>query len=179
MRELITGTPLAEVSSRLTAPPLVDLEGRVWPGETTSGLLDTLEDIAGKVWAAPATLVGAIIGFAAVAFDGADVEIGHNAIEFSDFPLGPNGSAMTLGNVILYVGSAKPDSTGSPYGSIVDLQVGLHEEAHTYQYQALGPFFPLFYGLSWLSGGVSEFEWQANNYAAGANIYSRSWPYGP
>jgi len=49
----------------------------------------------------------------------------------------------------------------------------LHEEAHTYQYQVLGPMFLPAYALA---GGISAsnpFELAANRYALGGSFFPR------
>jgi RHS repeat-associated protein len=105
-------------------------------------------DIAGKIWAVPATSVGLAwggIGLGASAlyyFDmglmtgnwtkawsdwrwkGAHVTIGHNAIQFENHPF--MYGAITFGNAISYAPGFGPDVAGA------------HEEQHTYQAQWLG-----------------------------------------
>jgi hypothetical protein len=55
-----------------------------------------------------------------------------------------------FGNTILY-GKNSPPSAYCAYGDCT-VNIGFHEEAHTYQYQVLGPFYAPVYMLN---GGFS------------------------
>lgn len=95
-------------------------------------LLLALLGSLGKLWNAPNTGVGLIVGGLGRAFGG-HVTCAHNAIEFRDSPLmdrfSPCG-AIALGNVIVYGSRA--------YG------LAAHERIHTLQGQWLGPaYLPL------------------------------------
>ena len=119
--------------------------------------------LLGKLWTLPNTLVGLSLGLPALAF-GARIVRGHNALQFFDMPLGHG--AIALGNVILYARCA-PEDCGCWYGYARPLPLGLHEEAHTHQYEVLGP---LFIPVYLLCGGISArnpFEQAANAYADG------------
>jgi len=125
-----------------------------------------LLDAAGKVWNLPNTAIGLAWGGIGV-LGGAEVSIGHNAIQFTNHPLGVG--AVTLGNTISYTQGSGPGDYGILYGSKVLLNIGLHEQAHTYQSQVYGPLFlPL-----WLLGGgpsaSNPFEQSANNFALGGS----------
>ncbi|MCA9472539.1 MAG: hypothetical protein MRJ96_16955 [Nitrospirales bacterium] len=125
-----------------------------------------LLDAAGKVWNLPNTAVGLVWGGIGV-LGGAGVSIGNNAIQFTNHPLGVN--AVTLGNTISYTQGSGPGDYDFLYDSKVRLNIGLHEQAHTYQSQVYGPLFlPL-----WLLGGgpsaSNPFEQSANNFALGGS----------
>lgn len=64
------------------------------------------------------------------------VDFGNNAIQFTGSPLNVDGRAFTIGNVQVYGATGPNASVGSYSGNVVNL--GQHEEAHTYQSQALG-----------------------------------------
>lgn len=104
---------------------------------TSHPILDAL----GKLNAAGATAVGLVAGAAgyiAGKIEGTNpsVGIGNNAIQFTGSPLNVDGRAFTIGNVQVY-GATGPGASVSSYsGNVVNL--GQHEEAHTYQSQALG-----------------------------------------
>jgi hypothetical protein len=121
-------------------------------------------DVLGKLWAAPVSLAGLLLGLPALAF-GARLSIGDNAIRFTGFPMG--SGALALGNVVIYAGLLRPRHRACMYGDRRLLDVGLHERAHTLQYQVLGPLFlPVYF----LCGGIdagNPFERAANTYAAG------------
>lgn len=128
-------------------------------------------DVIGKLWALPNTIIGGVIGLGGVPF-GARIEFGNNAIQFLDFPLGEAGEGLTLGNVQIFPrGSDPATSFGFYYGSPVPINLGLHEQAHTFQYQVFGPtFLPAYF----LSGGISAsnpFELAANRYALGGSFF--------
>jgi RHS repeat-associated protein len=103
-------------------------------------------DVLGKIWTLPNTLLGLTLGFLTLPFGG-NISIEHNAIVFNNFPIGSR--AFTLGNTIF-----NPDpslnSPNSGYTPGATMQTGAHEEAHTYQYEVLGPLFLPVYFISWL-----------------------------
>jgi RHS repeat-associated protein len=140
-----------------------------WLARQGVGLLD----LAGKIWALPDTVLGLGIGIAGVPF-GATMTLGHNAIQFENYPWG-NG-ALTLGNTIIYGGGEYPgDTRTGVYNDPRFLNVGRHEEGHTFQAQVFGVFFlPAYF----ISGGIdfdnpNVFEQGANNYAGGGGW----WPW--
>jgi len=119
----------------------------------------------------PNTLIGGVVGLAGVPF-GARIQFGNNAIQFVAFPLGDAGEGLTLGNVQIFpVGSDPATTTGLYYGSTQLINLGLHEEAHTFQYQVLGPTFLLAYALSGGISGSNPFELAANRYALGGSFF--------
>jgi len=145
------------------------------PSGGVGGVLSTVGrvgiDVLGKLWALPNTIIGGLVGLGGVPF-GARVEFGNNAIQFLDFPLGEAGEGLTLGNVQIFPrGSDPATSFGFYYGSPVPINLGLHEQAHTFQYQVFGPtFLPTYF----LSGGISAsnpFELAANRYALGGSFF--------
>lgn len=153
-------------------------------------------DVLGKIWNLPNTALGLAIGLPALALSavaslgwnalhvasfgrfggfgwvGVGLSFGNNAIQFTNFPIGQAGEGLTLGNVQIYPRGSNPTTSfGFYYGSNVPINLGLHEQGHTLQSQALGPFFlPAYF----LSGGISAsngFEQAANSYALGGSYF--------
>lgn len=105
---------------------------------------------------------------------GSRCEIAHNAIVFHRFPLA--NRAFTLGNVII---SPYPDlnravmtyecaahaKRGLPLPHMRTVHLGRHEEAHTLQYQVLGPVFLPVYIATLLLPSPTPFERAADLYA--------------
>ena len=132
----------------------------------------TMVDVAGKIWTAPNTLAGLLLGAVALSA-GARVRLAHNAIVFHSVPLAHR--AFVLGNVIINpmadldwrcatyesVARRKRD----PLCAIETVHIGKHEEAHTWQYQVLGPFFLPVYALTMLLPSPTPFEHAADEYA--------------
>ncbi len=121
-----------------------------------------------KMRALPVTAIGVAYGLLNYPF-GARITIGHNAIEFNNV-LGKSDNALTLGNSILYAqSSAGSDFTRLQMGAYddVNVNVGLHEEGHTWQFQRLGPLYPVFYLNAGPFGNIN------NPYENAANIYGR------
>ena len=129
-------------------------------------------DCVGKICAAPNTLAGLLLGIPTL-LAGRRPAIAHNAIVFHSFPIGRR--AFVLGNVII---NPYPDleRCSATYESIarrkrdaacaVELvHIGKHEEAHTLQYQVLGPFFLPVYALTMLLPSPTPFERAADVYA--------------
>jgi hypothetical protein len=134
-------------------PSATQLEPLVVLGKSALGLGGTLADIAGKVWASPYSALGLLAAGAGYAIGKVvgtrpDFKTGNNAIQITGLPFGKG--ALTLGNVQLYMGGATPKTIGRHYApGLRDIFLGDHEEAHTHQYQVLGPAFAplyLFYG---------------------------------
>ena len=105
------------------------------------------------------------------------MQFGNNAVQFTGVPnllhsLFPNAfgkdDVMTSGNVQIYTGKAKPADIGTNYvPSLPSIPLGNHEEAHTYQSQALGPLYiPLWFALGGRSPN-NPFERAADWYGAG------------
>jgi RHS repeat-associated protein len=126
-------------------------------------------DLAGKAWTSPNTAIGLIMGsanFVAGLVSGThpEIAIDNNAIQFIGLPWG-SGGALTLGNVQQYTDS-DPSTSGPRYdGGPGSVLFGPHEEGHTYQYEALGPFFLPYY---FINGGISPnnpLEISADNYS--------------
>jgi hypothetical protein len=132
-----------------------------------------LLDVLGKIWTLPNTVIGLVTGTAALCF-GATPRLRHNALVFFNCPFLCRG-AVTLGNVILttepsldllvttYALRCNSSGQGAAIGDLVHL--GKHEEAHTYQYQMLGPFFLPVYCIAGIGRQVSAFEQAADRYA--------------
>src|SRR5262245_41279845 len=129
-------------------------------------------DAIGKIWTAPNTLFGLLLGTPAL-LAGGRVALAYNAIVFHGFPIGKR--AFVLGNVII---NPYPDldRCSATYESVARLKrdaacavelvhIGRHEEAHTFQYQVLGPFFLPVYALTMLLPSPTPFERAADVYA--------------
>ena len=128
--------------------------------------------LAGSLWTAPNSLLGAVAGVAGLAL-GARAAIAPGALVFFRFPWGPGG-ALTLGQVILCTGDSLevPCLTYARRAGQADaaceapVLLGRHERAHVLQYLALGPLFlPLYFAC----GGIrarNRFERAADRYAA-------------
>src|SRR5687768_13613132 len=106
-----------------------------------TGLMRVAADAIGKLWALPTTVLGLVIGGIGHGIGLAlrvkpRIAMGNNAVQFIASPLVMREHALTLGNVILYGRNSPPWKYGA-YGD-PNVNVGLHEKAHTYQWQALG-----------------------------------------
>jgi len=137
-------------------------------------------DAVGKIWTAPNTLAGLLLGAVALAA-GARVRLAHNAIVFHSVPLAHR--AFVLGNVIINP-MADLDWRCATYESVArrkrdphcvleTVHIGKHEEAHTWQYQVLGPFFLPVYALTMLLPSPTPFERAADIYAQTGRFW---WP---
>ena len=129
-------------------------------------------DTIGKIWTAPNTLLGLLLGVPAM-LAGCRPALAHNAIVFHSFPVGSR--AFVLGNVVINPAHDLERCTAT-YASVarrkrdrscaVELvHIGKHEEAHTFQYQVLGPFFLPVYALTMLLPSPTPFEHAADIYA--------------
>ena len=130
-------------------------------------------DAIGKFFALPYTCIGVTIGVPFL-LTGSRCEIAYNAIVFHRFPLAKR--AFVLGNVILspytnldlammtYECAARA-KRGLPLPQVRTVHLGKHEEAHTWQYQVLGPLFLPVYLLSLLLPSPTPFERAADRYA--------------
>jgi hypothetical protein len=143
----------------------------------TAGLI---ADVAGKLWTSPNTLAGLLLGAAALGA-GARVATAHNAIVFHSVPYVRR--AFVLGNVII---NPMPDldwrcatyesvarRKRDPTCALETVHLGRHEEAHTWQYQVLGPFFLPVYALTMLLPSPTPFERAADLYAQTGRFW---WP---
>lgn len=116
-------------------------------------LLHRVADVFGKLWALPYTVVGLVYGLCTHVVSrmlggDASIRLGNNAVQFINCLGVLKGRAITVGNVILYGCDAEPWRYGA-YGD-ARVNLGRHEQAHTYQYQVLGPLFVLAY--FWVGG---------------------------
>lgn len=146
-------------------------EGWKRPGEPGfwTKLGRTVLDVAGKAWALPWTIVGTAIGVPLTLISGGKITFENNAINFIT---NLNwGGAITFGNTVLYTaGGDGPEALWLTYDKSTKVVVGLHKEAHTYQYQLLGPFFPIVYLLS---GGWWEWGWGPSWMETAADEYAK------
>jgi hypothetical protein len=144
-----------------------------------------LIDALGKTWASPYTFIGLIYGLVGYAVGRLAFSLGwysvqprfnsgHNAVQFLNNPLTIPYAAITLGNTISYGKGTAPDHFGA-YGDPT-VNIGRHEEAHTWQYQLLGPFFiPIYF----ICGGIvgpqrNPLEYAAQNFGRGTGSW---WPW--
>ena len=76
-------------------------------------------------------------------------------------------TAITVGNTISYGRGSNPSGFGA-YGDST-VEIGRHEQAHTYQYQVLGPLFlPTYFLRGGISGPTGNpFEHAAQEYGSG------------
>lgn len=86
--------------------------------------------LVGKLWAAPTTAVGLVLGALGWALGGEPPDTGNNAIEFRGNKLIARFTpAITIGHTICYASRAPDQSTQD------------HERQHTYQAEVLGPAY--------------------------------------
>ena len=139
--------------------------GTVFMWRIEPGTFDSALDIIGKVWTLPNTALG-LVGGGISCICGGTVDIGHNAIQFHT-PFFDDKGAMTLGNVTLYFKGWDPSTPWRGYDDSFpyDVDVGFHEEAHTYQYQLLGPLFLPTYLPMGIASGNNPLEKAADDYA--------------
>jgi hypothetical protein len=106
-----------------------------------------VKDLAGKVWAAPMTVFGIVVGAiltgaSLITGKGGRITIENNALTFTT-GLNLNGS-ITFGNSIIHAGGDvrrwNSNSALLRYNRAAYVNLGKHEEAHTYQYQTYGIF---------------------------------------
>ncbi|MDR0786105.1 MAG: hypothetical protein LBE74_09555 [Treponema sp.] len=130
-------------------------------------------DVIGKLWALPCTIAGIIVGailLAASRGRGGYVRIRNNAVTFTT---GLNlGGSITLGNVVVHAGGNasvwNADMIWTRYDRSAYINIGAHEEAHTYQYQKYGVLMPILWlAESILKGGIGKgrLEIAADDYA--------------
>ena len=130
-------------------------------------------DAVGKVWALPYTCAGLVLGVPFL-LAGARWQVAHNAIVFHRFPLAKR--AFVMGNVIFspYADLNRMVMTyecavrarrGLPLPQVRTVHLGRHEEAHTWQYQLLGPLFLPLYLLTLFLPSPTPFERAADLYA--------------
>jgi hypothetical protein len=146
--------------------------------------LSVVGNLIGKIWALPGTLIGTMVGLASLPF-GAELHFGYNAIVFTNLPFG--GGALTLGNTILssdsfailgtnirtYYAREAGDAAAMEAFGFNRTGYGFHEMGHTFEWQLLGPLFPVFYLLSHPFSASSPFENAADRYGAGQGSW---WP---
>lgn len=143
-----------------------------------------LEDLAGKLWAAPVTVPAAIAGAANVGLgalagnENAGIQFGDNAIQFVGGAFGQGGTlgwggegAVTLGNTQLYAGNVTPDTPTNGYDGGTVVRTGDHEEGHTYQYQRDGVLFFPQYLPQGVQNPANPYEQAADAGARGGSPY--------
>jgi len=141
------------------------INGRMYAGDAkVNRKTSVLLDIAGKIWAAPATAIGiaagtVLTGISIITGKDGSIEFANNAITFTT-GLNFNGS-ITLGNSIIHAGGDvrkwNKESNALRYNGTGYVNLGKHEEAHTYQYQKYGIFtIPVITGSAIINGGIGE-----------------------
>ena len=124
--------------------------------------------MVGKIWNLPNTVLGLVAGGAGYVVGkvghalgwyshNPQIQFGHNGIQFLNNPFMLEEAALALGNAISYSKEKPPWEFGTYEDPTVNY--GLHEEAHTYQSQVLGPAFIPTYLLN-----SRAFEQAAQNY---------------
>jgi RHS repeat-associated protein len=143
-----------------------------------SKLSEGMKDFLGKIWASPVTIAGFLFGLVSVGISrlagkGGYIKIENNAITFTTgLKFGRNGGSVTLGNTIIHaggdIGEWNSETITSRYDNNGMVNLGKHEEKHTYQYQESSIFFFADWLPSALSrGGIasSHLEKEADNYS--------------
>lgn len=72
---------------------------------------------------------------------------------------------MTFGNVVIYTTGSHPDGITPSYDGEYRINFGTHEEAHTFQYQYMGPLFPFIYLLNGFADQENFLEDAADKYS--------------
>jgi len=156
------------------------------PQPNSATAFDPRLDLLGKVWASPYTALGLAYGglghlYGLATGQHPEISFGNDAVQFINNPFVNKTSAFTLGNAILYGAEQPPERPGA-YGDLSVKNVGKHEQAHTYQYQALGPLFGPAYMLAGGFSGPTDpsgrpgnvFEDAAQRYGSGQGSW---WPW--
>jgi hypothetical protein len=120
-------------------------------------------------------MAGVIVGSVLLAVSRGLRRDGHvgarnNALTFTT---GLNlGGSITIGNVVVHAGGDarrwNSDTTWMRYDRTAAVNVGKHEEAHTYQYQKYGVFMPILWLVETILGGgigKGRLETAADDYA--------------
>lgn len=142
----------------------VDFSGDDLPVQGQAQHPSGLADIAGKVLNLPNTIIG--LGYGGAGYvagqinhalggqkDAPGIQLGNNAIQFTNNPLAGLG-AITIGNTEVFGGTpADTGADGNPMGQ--------HEEQHTYQGQQLGPLYLPSNLLGGIAGEVLGGSWHA------------------
>jgi hypothetical protein len=140
--------------------------GKISGDDITTKIGNTINeavvDTIGKVWNSPNTIAGLAAGVTLVAAstissNGGGISFGNNAVTFTTGLKIFGGGSITIGNTIIHAGgSVERWNSGSRterYDHKAWVNVGIHEEAHTYQSQSLGPFFfPVYFITGWECG---------------------------
>jgi RHS repeat-associated protein len=119
-----------------------------------------------KIWNGPNSAIGLVWGALGILKQGYEpedlaqttVDLGNNAIQFDNNPFMPEGSAITLGNVIIYGKNTHPytlQRNGVP--------VGHHEREHTYQGEEYGPMYLPLHLSHGLYSLYTTGDWHLNN----------------
>lgn len=123
--------------------------------------------IAGKIWNAPNSIIGAGVGTLGYVAglplhwlglqEKPDILFGNNAMQFTNNPLMAPKSAITLGNVEVFHGKPtdRADENSPP--------IGRHEEQHTYQGEQLGPLYLPSNILGGLTGILIDGKWHGQH----------------
>jgi RHS repeat-associated protein len=139
--------------------PIDETDPLGFSGKKKNSLPGSVGNVAKKIWNAPNSVVGAIVGGAGLLCGGSKPTLGNNAIQFPNNPL-TSGGAITFGNVINYGPSLPPDSDSpeSPGHTTGD-----HERQHTHQGELLGPLYIPAAGLSLICGKILDGDWHGRH----------------
>lgn len=170
-------------SQEVTKDKKVYMDMYISPSAMAS-LADGLEGDLGKAWAFIYTAPGLLAGgadslYKVISGEKTQVSTDYNAYGFGDSFVGAIGdqlrlfSAITFGNTVHYNSETNFSSIGWSYPRIGEepypVDIGRHEEGHTYQYQYIGPAYPLFYYLNGPGDGHNFLEKGADEYGAVKN----------
>ena len=101
-------------------------------------------------------LLGSVLG-------DAQAEYKDGALQFIGHPFGQEGSAVTLGQVIIFFEGASPQLEDKFYESDKMINMGLHELEHVAQAEKFGPFYlPAYFALGGWWTNSNPFEQGAN-----------------
>lgn len=118
-------------------------------------------------WTGVNTLVGASYGLLGGVLGGAQAEYKDGVLIFESHPLGAPGTAVTLGQTVIFFEGATFNDPSKGYGSPDFVHLGFHELEQVKQSEVLGPpYLPAYFA----SGG-----WWTNSnpFEQGANAASR------
>lgn len=118
--------------------------------------------LTGKLWAAPTTAVGLLLGGAGWALGGQPPTLGNNAVEFRGNKLiGRFTPAITIGHAICYASHAPDQRTQD------------HERQHTLQAELLGPvYLPAHVVFQLVAFGFSFFDRSRRYACANDRVHS-------
>jgi hypothetical protein len=125
-----------------------------------AGLAGPLTNLLGFAWAVDSFVAGTIMG------TNPQVLPAPNGIRVTNSPLNIGGRAVTLGNFEIFTPNQAPQDFGKSAYSGAIVNVGRHEDGHTYQAVITGDGYLLAIGAgALLFGDKSPLELLADGYA--------------